>query len=216
MAHTSDDTDEDALTIISPSAPLTPESIAATSPKKYVTIALNADIEVMCSTSTTRQTRPPFKSGPRTGDAQPDLIVEHTWIQGQIPKIAWFKLHFEDNRFKDALVQDAIGWPVELWANYSLPAPKRAKGEPEGAWEHRVALQEQEVMGRNYDYNDGKEWVNREPRVVVSTGALDDWLADLIPTYAAAREAARVKREADKARKAAKDAEKQLAEGAAA
>lgn len=203
-----EETDEGSIRITEPSSEIDPKSITATSPKKYVKIALQGDVEIKCSTSATVQTRLPFKSGKRAGDAQPDLEVAHTWIQGRIPKLASFTVHFANNSFKDAIVWDAVGWPTELWADYSEPAPKQAKGEPAAAWQNRCDQLEMEVMGRNYDYNDGKTWVNRAPRAVKAAGQFDDWLADLIPSFATQREEAAVKSAAAKAKKAAKLATK--------
>ncbi|MBG6106622.1 hypothetical protein [Frigoribacterium sp. CG_9.8] len=176
---------EPGITVVEPMTEVEPTSVTATSPKRYIAPALGAGFEVKCGTSKTLETRPAFKGGAKAGDTRPDIEVTHLWIQGWVPQAAWFRLHFKNNRFEEAMVWDVAGWPTELQSDYAPSAliGKRVKDEPEWAWKERMQKLDKDVHNRDYDYNDGEFWLNHQPRSVKVAGELEEWLADLIPGF---------------------------------
>lgn len=177
--------EEFGVTIVEPSTEVDPATVKAASPKRYIAAASGAGFEVKATTSKTLQTRPPFKTGKKAGEPQPNVEVTHLWIQGLVPGAAWFRLHFADNKFEDAHFWDAAGWPIELYVDYTPSALmlKRAKDEPEWAWKERIQTLEKDVRKRDYEYNDGTFWTNRMPRKVGAAGEFEEWLADLVPGF---------------------------------
>jgi hypothetical protein len=180
--------------ITKPMFAVDPATITNVSPKKYITAALGAGFEVKAGTTETSERRPTFQSGPNLGEARPDILKSHLWVEGRA-KGASFSLHFVNNRFAEGRVWDAAGWPTELWADYkpSAIALKRTKDEPMKMFTIRMQDQERELARRNDEYNDGEFWVNSAPRLVSTGMALDEWMADMIPGFETRKKAVRKK-----------------------
>jgi hypothetical protein len=178
--------EEFGFTIVEPYTPVELDSISAVSPKRYVGIARQcgfANTEV--GTSRTLQKRAPFKSGTRAGEAQPDLEVEHIWLRAWTKGVAYFCIHFTNNRFADAMVWDAVGWPRELWTDYTPSARDlaQAKDEPPKTWKARVDTVKERAKERSFSYNTGEFWTDPNPRSVSLGADFEQWLADMVPGF---------------------------------
>lgn len=178
------DDDEPGITVTQAMTEVDPPGIKNTSPKKYITAALGAGFQVRAGITKTLETRPAFKTGERAGQPRPDVVIEHLWVLAK-HKIARFKLHFIGGRFESAWVWDLAGWPVELYYDYSPSANdlKQVKDEPYWAWQERVRRLREDVARREYEYNDNALHVIREMRLVTVGQDLDEWLAELVPSF---------------------------------
>lgn len=181
-----EEAEEFGITIVQSYTPIELDAITAASPKRYAKIAREAGFSnVQAGISRTLQKRAPFKSGPRAGEPQPDVEVEHLWLRAWTKNFAYFCMHFTNNRFADAIVWDAIGWPRELWANYEPSARDlaQAKDEPKKTHEARVALVKERARERSFLYNTGESWIDRMPRPISMGAEFEQWLSDLVPDF---------------------------------
>lgn len=182
-----DDNEEYGITVVQTLEEFDPTTVTARSPKRYITAGLKGGFDVRVATTRTVQARAPFISGENAGEARPNIEVTHLWVIAIAPNAAWFRLHFEDNRFKEAKVWDTAGWPTELYFDYAPSAEtlRRHKDEPEVPWKRRVEQIKENIDRLDRTCNDGEFWLNKNPRLVGSAAALDDWLADFVPGFTA-------------------------------
>lgn len=176
--------DEPGITVTRTLEEVDPTTIKSASAKRYITAALGAGFEVRAATTETRETRPPFKSGDKAGEARPDLVVTHLWLVARHP-LARFSIHFKGTSFESARAWDAAGWPVTLYYDYSPSKNelKQVKDEPHWAWVERVRRIQENALRQDYEYNDDALLLVTWPRLVNTAGEFDEWLAELIPSF---------------------------------
>ena len=153
---------------------LDPNTITRASPKKVIQASLNAGWHVTAAEFEVTTTPEPFKTGPRAGEKQPPKTVTQLILSGKTKGAAWQATYW-DGRFKDALVQDSTGYPIELWVDYAPTAEKRKQLGVE------KAVREGEV--NDYAYNDGEFWVDKRPHFFSTAADFEQWMADVIPDY---------------------------------
>ena len=153
---------------------LDPNTITRTSPKKVIQASLKAGWHVTAAEFEVTTTPEPFKSGPRAGEKQPPKTVTHLILSGKTKGAAWQATYW-DGRFKDALVQDAAGWPIELWVDYKPTAEKKKQLGAE------KAVREGEES--SYKYNDGEFFTDYGPHFFSTAADFEQWMADVIPDY---------------------------------
>lgn len=178
--------DEFGVTLLEAYAEVDLDAIKAASPKRYIGAARAGGFaHVQAGISRTLEKRPPFKGGKSAGDSRPDVEVEHLWLRAWTEKAAYFCIHFQGNRFADATVWDAVGWPKELWVDYAPSARDLAqfKDEPAKMWQSRAQSTKDRARDRSFNYNDGEFWTDPNPRSVSATAEFELWLADMVPSF---------------------------------
>lgn len=162
------------------------DTIKARSPKRYIEAARGANfMRVEAATTRTLEKKPPIKSGERAGEARPDKEVAHLWLMAGTPNAFGFIAHFADNSFESAQVRDIIGWPLELWSDYTPTANLllRHKDETEKGHTQRVKDAHRTATQQDYKYNDGEQWITKGARTVATAAAFEEWLADFVPGF---------------------------------
>lgn len=90
-----------------------------------------------------------------------------------------FKAMWSDGKFDHAFLLDPLGIQVENWIDYSPSSSelRRAKDEPQWAFEARVKAAKERAEWMSWTYNDGS--FRKEHRhLVIKATTLTDWLSD--------------------------------------
>jgi hypothetical protein len=179
-------TDDIDFEVITKATDIDPTSISNRSPKKLITAALADGYGVRAVTWRTFERGALIKSGAKAGQRFADKDITHYLVIGTYGPSAKFTAFYNGGSFDFAFVRDIAGWPVELYYDYSPSANdlKQRAGESSKGFEVRAQELRADAERRNYEYNDGALWVNRGRRLVTSMGDFEEWLADVMPSYA--------------------------------
>ena len=172
--------------VISTATDIDPLSITNRSPKKLIAAALADGYEVRAVTWRTFERGALIKSGAKAGQRFADKDITHFLVIGTYGPSAKFTAFYNGGSFDFAFVRDMVGWPTELYYDYTPTANdlKQKAGESTKGFDIRVKELRAAASRRDAEYNDGADWVNRGRRLVTSMGDFEEWLADVMPSYA--------------------------------
>lgn len=154
------------------------------SPRGIVKKALALGWEVKTLGSTTRHEPVLLMNDGKTGQRgevkTPAHDKAHIWVSGNMPGARiGFTATWVDRKFVEAQLHDVLGFQVENYFEYKQPAVRRAKDEPQWAFEARQRAAIETARRQNYEYNDGT--TRTENTVLVSKmGDLTDFLNDYL------------------------------------